>query len=425
MNLSVLSDAFAQSSSNNSALQNQRASALDALLESGFPTRRDELWKYTRSDALADFAIEAVAADTKGETANTTARIETALANVNATCQLVFVDGQLDSDRTKLPQGLSLDADVAADSAGEFDGRAHALLLMNSALPTADLTLSTSTDTVIDEPLHIVHIDSGSRRLAQVRMTLAIASGSALTINEQFLSVGETAHMNNQAIHAQLGADAQLRLHRLQQLNQDALQVTRIEATLEERASLSAFTLDIGSQLTRNDLNVRLEGAESQVDMRGIYLGDGAQHIDNHTRVDHVARDTRSNEDYRGILRDQCRAVFNGKVMVHVGADGTDATQSNPNLLLSDHAEIDTKPELEIYADDVKCAHGATVGQIDDKSLFYLRSRGIDQDTAMQLLTYAFCRETLDEIDDDALRIRIEQMIADQIPDFSALELIA
>ncbi|MEM7450170.1 MAG: Fe-S cluster assembly protein SufD [Pseudomonadota bacterium] len=419
MNLSALEQAF---DAREAGRAGQRE-ALDALLASGLPTRKSELWKYTKAAPLAEFAIAALtdatpAADIDAARARVAQRADT----FDGAGRLVFIDGVLDDTLTRLPEGVRLEATrTPVASKGADD----ALALINAALPGADLALQVDQDVSVNGVLHIVHALAAPSSLGQVRLAVELAPRASLTIAEHFANDGIGAGMHNTVVAVQLAEAATLHLRRLQALSAETLQVTRIEATLADNASLDTVTVDAGGKTVRNDLNVRLEGPGARVDMRGVYLGNDKQHIDNHTRVDHVARDTISREDYRGILRDRSRGVFNGKVFVHKGADGTDAAQSNPNLLLSDHAEIDTKPELEIYADDVKCAHGATVGQIDETSLFYLRSRGIDEATAIQLLTYAFCREVLTGIENDVLRIAAEQLVADQIPDFSALELIA
>ena len=419
MNLSALEQAFAAREAGRAG----QREALDALLASGLPTRKSELWKYTKAAPLAEFAIAALtdatpAADIDAARARVAQRADT----FEGAGRLVFIDGVLDDTLTRLPEGVRLEATrTPVASKGADD----ALALINAALPGADLALQVDQDVSVNGVLHIVHALAAPSSLGQVRLAVELAPRASLTIAEHFANDGIGAGMHNTVVAVQLAEAATLHLRRLQALSAETLQVTRIEATLADNASLDTVTVDAGGKTVRNDLNVRLEGPGARVDMRGVYLGNDKQHIDNHTRVDHVARDTISREDYRGILRDRSRGVFNGKVFVHKGADGTDAAQSNPNLLLSDHAEIDTKPELEIYADDVKCAHGATVGQIDETSLFYLRSRGIDEATAIQLLTYAFCREVLTGIENDVLRIAAEQLVADQIPDFSALELIA
>ncbi len=185
---------------------------------------------------------------------------------------------------------------------------------------------------------------------------------------------------------------------RIQQRQKDHLNVNRLSAILGKDAVLDYNNFEFGGGLARNDIVADIAAAGASVRLRGLYLASGQQHIDNHTRVDHRVGPATSEEEYRGILNGRARCVFNGKAVVHDGADGTDADQSNHNLLLSDKAEIDTKPELEIYADDVKCSHGATVGQLDKSALFYLRSRGLDKDEATQVLTRAFASAILSKL---------------------------
>ena len=172
----------------------------------------------------------------------------------------------------------------------------------------------------------------------------------------------------------------------------------------------------------RNDINVALSEPGAETELNGLYLLDGKAHVDNHTTIDHVAPMTRSVEDYRGVLRDRSRAVYNGKVIVREDAQKTDAWQSNRNLLLSDAAEVDTKPELEIYADDVKCGHGATVGQLDKDALFYLLSRGIDHDTASGLLIFAFVDDVIARGSLDEIRRQLEKWAIGRLPDATRIE---
>jgi Fe-S cluster assembly protein SufD len=171
---------------------------------------------------------------------------------------------------------------------------------------------------------------------------------------------------------------------------------------LAENATFNHCSFDFGGSLVRNEITARMHGRNTNVAMNGLYLAGDQQHIDNHTRVDHLVGPSNSDEEYRGILNGKSRCVFNGKAIVHRGADGTDANQANHNLLLSPDAEIDTKPELEIYADEVKCSHGATVGQLDETALFYLRSRGLDREEATRLITRAFASKVLSLLPVDA-----------------------
>ena len=185
---------------------------------------------------------------------------------------------------------------------------------------------------------------------------------------------------------------------------------------------MTATALSLGGKLARCDIDVELDEPGAEVNLNGLYLTNQRQHVDNHTLIEHKQPHTVSNEHYRGIMNGHSRAVFNGKVIVHEQAQKTEAHQSNANLLLSNNAEVDTKPELEIYADDVKCSHGATVGRLDENMLFYLRSRAVDKDKARSLLTYAFADEIIRDIKFPEIRERLEHSIAGELLDTDLIE---
>ncbi|MDE0756260.1 MAG: SufD family Fe-S cluster assembly protein, partial [Woeseiaceae bacterium] len=195
----------------------------------------------------------------------------------------------------------------------------------------------------------------------------------------------------------------------------DHISTNRFVANIDKDATFTHNNFDFGGDLTRNDIVAIIEGAGASVNLTGLYLASGAQHIDNHTRVEHRVGPAVSHEEYRGILNGRSRCVFNGQAVVFEGADGTDANQANHNLLLSDQAEIDTKPELEIYADDVKCSHGATVGQLDETALFYLRSRGLDTTEARRLLTQAFAANILNLLAIDEAREYVKLQLDERV----------
>jgi Fe-S cluster assembly protein SufD len=205
---------------------------------------------------------------------------------------------------------------------------------------------------------------------------------------------------------------------RIQDRDRAHYQVGKLTARLHRDATLDYASFDFGGALIRQDVFAELLEPGAAVHMNGLYLADGRQHIDNHTRVDHRVGPATSREVFHGILNGKARCVFNGKAIVHAGADGSDAEQSNHNLLLSQQAEIDTKPELEIYADDVKCSHGATVGQLDEQALFYMRSRGLDREQARHMLTRAFAGQILARLPIASLRALLESRIDGRLDEF-------
>ena len=211
--------------------------------------------------------------------------------------------------------------------------------------------------------------------------------------------------------------NAILKHYKIQQESLNAYHIGNLNVMQGKNSKLESHSISLGGALVRNDIHGQLAAEGAEIIMNGLYMTGDKQHVDNHTRVDHLKPRTLSTENYRGVLNGKSRAVFNGKVIVHKDAQKIEAHQNNANLLLSDDAEIDTKPELEIYADDVKCTHGATVGQLDQNMLFYLRSRAIDEETARSLLTYAFADELISNINFAPIRNRLERLVIGQLPD--------
>jgi Fe-S cluster assembly protein SufD len=253
----------------------------------------------------------------------------------------------------------------------------------------------------------LVFAGSGASGLAlQPRVLIDLARGARITVVQHFCDHGDPANWLNPVTQITQAAGSQLTLYRLQEHGPRQFHTALLYAELAAEARLSVGYVDIGGRLTRNDVEVKLLEAGADVELFGVFLA-AAQHTDNHTRVDHIAPETRSDAAFRGIIGERGRGVFNGRVIVHRDAQKVAAHQSNDNLLLSEHAEIDTKPELEIYADDVKCSHGTTVGDLDMEQLFYLRSRGVDEAGARSLLTIAFANTVLDRIKLAPLRERI------------------
>jgi len=388
------------------ALTSIRSHAAHEFAQKGFPTARDEDWKYTNLSGAANISnawlrqsIESV------DAALPATPLEDAQADVLQQIDahwLLIRNGSIDSDSLQLIQdGLGADVVVArlSDSFSERELSVDdPMSAFNAALLRDGLHISIGPDADTTKPLGILQLDDSSLQTSQIRIVLDLAESSNLSVVECALSVNDGSQFTNSVTEVRLAPEAQLNYVRMQLRDKQHVGVNRFTANLDRSARLNHNAFDFGGALTRNDLVVNITGADASVRMHGLYLASGKQHIDNHTRVEHRVGPATSDEEYRGVLNGRSRCVFNGQAVVFEGADGTDANQSNHNLLLSDHAEIDTKPELEIYADDVKCSHGATVGQLDEKSLFYLRTRGLDQDEARRLLTQAFASGILSEL---------------------------
>jgi Fe-S cluster assembly protein SufD len=394
-----------------------RRDGLERFAAASFPTRRDEDWKYTDLKLVARRSF--------------TAGVEATLAVPEIDgldCPaLVFVNGRL-VGASGLPAGATIVplAQALADghaACRELLGRVadparHRFAALATALFTDGVLLDLPDDSVLEVPLRLVFLAGGGETptLACPRVLVRAGANSRATIIEHYgAAPGEALSLAVTELALRPGA--RLEHYRLQEESGTAFHLGVLAAKLARDATLISHNLSVGGRIARLDLDVELAGPGARVEMNGLYVVRDRQHADSHTRVDHAVPRTTSDELYRGVLAGKSRAVFNGKAVVHPGAAGTDARQANANLLLSPEAEVDTKPELEIYADDVKCAHGATTGQLDTAALFYLRSRGIDEDTAKSLLTFAFADTVLARMDLAPLRRHAEQLVVGRLPD--------
>ncbi len=378
-----------------------RRAALDSFAANGLPTTKQEDWKYTNLSAVADLG-------------NAWLQAPTARSVAHPHDIATVVGGQIDAHWIVIENGIvspaslreleSLTGDGVTVS-GLADGAGNVSIAvddpmsaLNAALLRDGLRLEVAAGAAPGKPIGLLLIDDGSVAVTQMRILIEVGNNAKLSIVECAMSAGDSPQFANTVTQAELGTGSELRFVRIQQRRQVHLNVNRFAAALGRDAVLDYNHFEFGGGLARNDIVADIAETGASVCLRGLYLASGRQHIDNHTRVDHRVGPATSEEEYRGILNGRARCVFNGKAVVHKGADGSDADQSNHNLLLSDKAEIDTKPELEIYADDVKCSHGATVGQLDKAALFYLRSRGLDKDEATQILTRAFASAILGKL---------------------------
>lgn len=401
-----------------------RREALARFTEHGFPTRREEEWKYTDVSVLGrrgSLVPDNIPPDPPAEAA----MYAWALAQEN--CHLmVFLNGHysdLLSHLDGLPPEVSLES--LADLMEEKGKLSQNLLAprpeqtvfaeLNAALATDGAVLMLPPHAAVDAPIYLLFISCGHGAAIYPRNIIHAAEGSRATIIEHYLGALETHDFTNAVTQMVLERGAELHHYKLLQEGSDAAHIAGIHAELAEHSRYTSHSFALGGHLGRNDITARMTGPCCQCKLNGLYLLDGKEHMDHHTRVDHLAPQGVSREYYRGVLDGEARGVFNGKVVVHPGAILTDAHQSNHNLLLSRKAEVDTKPQLEIYADNVKCMHGATVGQLDADSLFYLRSRGIDPETARTLLVYGFVNDIISQVEVPMLRTHIEQLVLDRL----------
>jgi Fe-S cluster assembly protein SufD len=397
-----------------------RQEAAGSFGEHGLPTKRDEAWKYTSLRALEQRGLRLPAGALPADDGK-----PFPAPLPGAGCQARMLDGYLLGLDGELPAGVTV-LPLADALARDIEGLRPLLESLDRDQPGSTRGFSTLNTALLDAGL-VVHVAAGidggrlslnwvagaqaGTLLLNSRVCLLLEQGARLEFVEQFASPDATH--SNIVLQAQLGEGAQLQHVRFQQERDEAALITRTVVTQCSDSEYAHFGFDLGGGLVRHDLHATLTGEGARAALAGAYLLDGERHVDNHARVDHAAPNCTSDQFFRGVAGGNSRAVFNTAVKVHEGADGTEARQSNANILLSPLAEVDTKPELEIYADEVVASHGATVGQLDEQAVFYMRSRGLSDHEARQMLTTAFCRSVSDRLEDAALAELIsERMMA-------------
>jgi Fe-S cluster assembly protein SufD len=390
----------------------------------GLPTRKDEAWKYTGLGALSRGEVK-LAAGFEVPVSTTThppPLVDTGL-------QINMLDGQLLAGIGDQPPGLTVLPLADALKSGLIDLQPLLESLRDSQLKTGSTHGFSALNSATLNPGIVIHVAAGtdagslslnwatrsaeSPLLFNSRICLILEQEAKLKLLEHFESMDANTNTSNIVFQADLSVDARLHHVRFQQESDVAALITRTEVSQQAGSEYAYFGFDLGGGLVRHDVHTSLKGAAANSAINGAYLLDGNRHVDNHARVDHLAPGGVSDQYFRGVAGGSGRAVFNTAVCVHPGADETEAKQSNGNILLSARAEVDTKPELEIYADEVVASHGATVGQLDEQAVFYLRSRGLTEDQARQMLTMAFCRSVSDRLDDPVLSdVIAERMMA-------------
>jgi Fe-S cluster assembly protein SufD len=408
-------------------LDQARRENLEAFVAAGLPDTRVEAWKYTALRALAQRSFAAGDTQAAGRAVDPAAL---ALDAVDGPA-LVFVNGVFRADLSApdaLPAGVSLQplshALAGAPEPLRFALSRHyrepgdAFARLNGAFARDGAVLRVAPGVRVAEALRLLFVGApaGQDLAWHVRNFIELGEGAELTLVEQHPGAGEHAHLGTQLSDITLHADAVLHHVVLQQADTGSSLVRRSHYRLDARAQAHLHALELGGVLARHDLRAELVGDAAGFHSHGAFLPDGRQHMDTQLAIHHQARNTVSSSTWRGVASGRGRGVFRGAIVVNTGADGADASLNNKNLLLSPQAEIDTKPELEIYADEVKAAHGATVGQLDERSLFYLRSRGIPLAEARALLTAAFCRAVLDDLPNEALREHLSALLIAQLP---------
>jgi Fe-S cluster assembly protein SufD len=377
-----------------------RRAALEHALAQGLPTQRNERWKYTSLRALSARRFRPVAAATVDT-------VDAALLAGIAGPRLVFVNGAPApalSRLESLPPGLEFGFD-ASPAEADYARADEVFARLNLALAAGGARLRVAPGAKVETPVHLVFVGTatGADLAVHLRHRIEVTAGARLTVVEHHLAAGEHRHLDNQLLQVEVAAGAELVHARLQDGADGATHIARTDARLGHGARYRRVDLELGGALARHELNVVLAGEGASLQSSGALLAGGRRHLDTRLGVLHEARDTRCELLWRGLAAERGRLSFHGGIEIAAGADGSDASLSNKNLLLSPNAEIDTQPVLQIHADEVKAAHGATVGRLDAAPLFYLRARGIPLAQARVLLTLAFCREALAAIADPVL----------------------
>jgi Fe-S cluster assembly protein SufD len=405
-----------------------RKAGLASFAELGFPTLHDEDWRFTNVAPIAQLPFQlAPRAVVNGAE---TRALEAALFTRLPGNRLVFVNGFFSAKLSALkplPGGVKIESLAAAlvnDSAliekhlGQYARMAgNAFAAMNQAFFSDGAFLYVPPGVEVVEPVQIIYISSAKEKGETIlpRNLILAGSNSKLSVVESYISTGNVAYFTNAVTEILAGENAVVEHIKLQDEAPDAFHIATIAGEFGRTSNVSVHSFALGSKLSRTNIRAKLAGEGLECVLNGLYLTRGEQIADHHMIVEHAQPHCASHEYFNGILDDKSKGVFHGRIYVHPIAQKTDAKQTNKNLLLSDDATADTKPQLEIYADDVKCTHGATIGQLNDESIFYLRSRGIDTATARRMLIHAFAGEIIERIKCDAAREEIDKLVWDRL----------
>lgn len=385
-----------------------------------FPTAKDEDWRFTPVAPITGTDWKPSAATA---TRLTPADLAPFLVELPGSTTLVFVDGHYApelSHRPGLPEGVTVDILSNArqsDPSLAGNSRVTPFAELNAARVTDGIVVRVAAGAEVADPIQFLYVATREADgcAIHVRNVIAVGRGARIQLVESYAGVGGAVSFTNAVTDVTVAEAAWVEHSRIQREQESAYHIGLTEVRQGRDSHYRSFTLAMGGAIARHDLQARLEAENVETLLYGLYLGRGSQLVDNHTAIYHDHPNCRSWEVYKGILDDHSRGVFNGKVFVKPEAQKTDAKQTNRNLLLSDGARIDTKPQLEIFADDVKCTHGATVGRLDEMAFFYLQSRGIPRHQAQRLLTYAFAAEVVAEVASAPVREALDRLVVERL----------
>jgi Fe-S cluster assembly protein SufD len=403
-------------------LRTLRQGGFDRFSATGFPTTRDEDWRFTSIAAIAQTNFKL---SRNGHRLPTAQQIEP-YRLAGAACQLVFVDGRFAaslSSATVKTKGVRV-ASLAGLLASEpqivepylgryLNTQRDAFAALNTAFLEDGAFVHIAKGVTLEDPIHLLFVSTAhdTPEMSHPRNLIVAEDHAQATVVEEYVSLGGVPAFCNTATELVAGDNAVVSHYMIEREDTQAYNVSTLRIHQGRHANISSHSVLIGGALVRNNIHPVLAGEGGECLINGLFIGNGRQHLDNYMLVEHAQPHCGSRQFYNGILDGSAHGVFHGRIVVHKDAQKTDAKQTNRNLLLSDQAQIDTKPQLEIYADDVKCTHGATIGQMEENALFYLRSRGIDEVSARRLLLMAFASECLDRMKEGPARQHIEALI--------------
>jgi len=428
--LEQITEKFQQFRSTNGKgpLQPIEDKAFHHFSEMGIPTMRNEEWKYTRISGVFNKAYQF----TPGKGADSLSAEEfnaCRLPGHEVANELVFVNGAFMPERSTVRSSEILVMSLEEAAKNEFSeivskhlGNSgkyvkDGLYSLNTSFLHGGVFIHIKKGQVTEHPVYIYHItDARSANiLSQPRCLVHVSERAEVHMVENYLTIGNADSFTNQVMEVIVEEGANIGYYKIQNDKVQSSQVSTTHFRQVGKSMIHAVTISLNGGIVRNNLNIALEAEYSEAHLYGLYFQNGSSHVDNHTIVDHVSPHCQSNELYKGILNDNASAVFNGKIFVRQPAQKTNAYQHNKNILLSDNASVNTKPQLEIFADDVKCSHGCTIGQLDEEGMFYLRSRGIPERIARSLLVHAFAIDILEHIRLEPLRQYVDRLISKRL----------
>ena len=398
--------------------QDLRTDAKAALENLDFPTSKTEYWKYTRIGKIINktFGIQHEASDLNIDISNFL--IPELDANI-----VVLVNGFFRADLSSIEteNGLKIsslkevinqsDAFIAAHLGEIAKAEKELFIALNTYCFTDGVSIDLDKNAVIEKPIHIINITNSNNLISNTRTIVKAHDNSSVKIIESFVNLQGEESFTNNVSEFFLNPNANVEYNKIQNKAGESYQISTEQVYQRKDSNFTINTITLQGTLVRNNLNIEVQGEGCETNLNGVYLGEEKNHIDNHTMVDHLKPNCNSNEVYKGILDDKSVGVFNGKVFVRPDAQKTNAFQQNNNILLTDDSVINSKPELEIYADDVKCSHGCTIGQLDEEAIFYLQARGVGRKSAINLMITAFVKDALDRVSIPALKAYIDTKI--------------